>query len=80
MHRFPLADERARPVVEHLSDRHVVSDAEREVQVGEAVAAVVDGERAHGRSSDDALVLLREPQQMLAKSIPLLNGEHEARF
>jgi hypothetical protein len=56
----------------------VVSDAKGEVQVGEAVAAV-QGERAHGGSSDDALILLREPQQILAKSIPLLNGEHEAR-
>jgi hypothetical protein len=56
----------------------VVSYAEGEVKVGEAVAAV-HGERADGGSSDDALILLRKPQQMLAKSIPLLNGEHEPR-
>jgi hypothetical protein len=60
------------------ADRHVVGDAEGEVQVGEAVAAV-HGERAHGSSGNDALVLLREPKQTLAESIPLLNGEHEAR-
>jgi hypothetical protein len=79
LHRVPLADEHARPVGEHLSGRQTVSDAKGEVQVGEAVAAV-HGERAHGRSSDDALVLLREPQHLLAESIPLLNGEHGARF
>ncbi len=48
--RVPLADERARPVVKHLRGRHVVSDAEGEVQVGEPVAAV-HGERAHGGSA-----------------------------
>jgi hypothetical protein len=48
------------PVIEHVSDRHVVGDAEGEVQVGEAVAAV-HGERADGRSGNDALVVLREP-------------------
>jgi hypothetical protein len=47
-------------------------------QVGEAVAAVY-GERAHGGSGDDALILLREPQRALAETIPLLNGFHQAR-
>ena len=60
VHRVELVDERARPVIEHVSDRHVVGDAEGEVQVGEAVAAV-HGERAHGGSGNDALILLREP-------------------
>ena len=60
MHRIELVDERPRPVVEHVSDRHVVGDAEREVQVGEAVAAV-HGERAHGGPGNHALILLREP-------------------
>ncbi len=78
MHRVPLADERARPVVEHLSEGHVISDAEGEVQVGELVAAV-DGQRAHGGSGNDALIHLRELQHLLAESIPLLNGEHEPR-
>ena len=59
VHRVELVDERARPVVEHSSDRHVVGDAEREVQVGEAVAAV-HRKRAHGGSGNDALILLRE--------------------
>jgi hypothetical protein len=31
VHRVPFADERARPVLEHRSDRHIVSDAEGEV-------------------------------------------------
>src|SRR2546426_8183864 len=63
VHRVPLADQRSRPVVEHLSGRHVVSDTEREVQVGEAVAAL-NGERSYDGSSDDALIFLREPQQI----------------
>jgi hypothetical protein len=42
------------------ADRHVVGDAEGEVQVGEAVAAV-HGERAHGGSGNHVLILLREP-------------------
>ena len=79
VHRLELVDERPRPVVEHVGDRHVVGDAEGEVQVGEAVAAV-HGERAHGGSGDDTLVLLREPQQTLAQSIPLLDGEHGPRL
>src|SRR5215211_687580 len=45
VHGVELGDERTCPVSEHLSDRHVVGDGEREVEVGEAVAAV-DGERA----------------------------------
>jgi hypothetical protein len=40
VHRIQLVDERACPGIEHLSDRYVVGDAEAEVQVGEAVAAV----------------------------------------
>jgi hypothetical protein len=56
----------------------MVGDAEGEVHVGESVAAV-NGERAHGGSGDDALILLRDPQHALAESIPLLNGEHEVR-
>ena len=75
MHRVELVDERARPVVEHVRDRHVVGDREGEIQVGVAVAAA-EGERADGRSGNGALVALREPQHALAESIPLLNREH----
>ena len=60
VHRVELVGERARPVVEDITDRHVVGDAEGEVQVREAVAAV-HCERAHSGSGNDALVLLREP-------------------
>ena len=77
VHHIQLVDERARPVIEHRSDRHVVGDAEGEVHVGEAVAGV-GGERAHGGSGDHARILLREPEQLLAELIPLRNGEHEA--
>ena len=59
VHGVEVVDERARPVVEHSSDRNVVGDAEREIQIGEAIAAV-DGKRAHGGSGNDALILLRE--------------------
>jgi hypothetical protein len=38
----------------------VVGDAEGEVQVGEAVAAV-HGERAHDGAGNHVLILLREP-------------------
>ncbi len=60
MHRVELVNERVRPVFEHVSDRDVVADAESEVQVGEAVAAL-HGERAHRSSGNDALILFREP-------------------
>ena len=60
MHRIELVDERACPGIEHLSDRHMVGDAEAEVQVGEAVAAV-HGQRAHGGSGNHVLIGLREP-------------------
>ena len=59
MHRFQLADERARPIAQHISDRHVVGNAEGEVQIGEAIAAV-HGKRAHGGPGDDTLIVLRE--------------------
>ena len=60
MHCVELVDERARPVVEPASKPHVVADADGEVQVGEAVAAV-HGERAHGGSGNHVLILLCEP-------------------
>ena len=78
MYCVRLADERARPVVEHVGDRLVVGDAEREIQVGEAVAGV-NRERADGRSGDHALVLPGEPQQLLAESVPLVDREHAPR-
>ena len=74
-HRVELIDQCARPVVEHIRDPNTVGDAEGEVDVGEAVAATY-GERAHDGSRDDAIILLREPEHALTKSIPLLNGEH----
>ncbi len=76
--RVELVAERSRPVVEHVRDRHMVGDAEGEVQVGVAIAAA-QGERAHDGSGDDAFILLREPEHAVAQRIPLLNGEHDAR-
>jgi len=55
----------------------MVGDAEGKVHVGEAVAPIY-GERAHGGSGDNALILVREPQHALAENIPLLDGEHQA--
>src|SRR4051812_30998596 len=60
VHRSEFVDERARPVMEHVGERHVVGDAEGEIQVGEPVAPV-DGERADGSSGNHALILLRKP-------------------
>ncbi len=79
MHRVELVGKRERPVVEHVHDRYVVGDAEGEIEIGEAVAAV-HGERAHDCPGNDALIFIRELQQPLADSVALLNGEHEARF
>jgi len=60
VHGVKLVDERVRPVIEHVTDRHPIVDAEGQVQVGEEVA-LVNGERAHCGSGNDALILLREP-------------------
>ena len=53
----------------------MIGDAERQVHVGEAVA-LIERERAHDGPGDDALVLLPEAQDSLAKCIPLFDGEH----
>ena len=45
------------------------------IQVGEAIAAA-HGERADGGSGYGAVILLREPEHLLAKRISLLDGEH----
>lgn len=78
MHRVQLAGERASPVTEDVGHRQVVGHAEGEVQVGEAVPAV-DGKRPHVGSGNHSVVVFREPQQALAQSVALLNGEHAAR-
>jgi hypothetical protein len=40
LHRVELVDQRARPVIEHVSHQVMVGDAERKVHVGEAVAPI----------------------------------------
>jgi hypothetical protein len=77
VHRIELVDEGAGPGSAHRGDRQVLGDAEAEVQVGEAVAAV-GGERAHGGCGNQARIGLREPEQVLAEGIALRNGAHEA--
>ena len=54
----------------------MIGDAERQVQVGEAVA-VIESERTHDRSGDDALILLPHTQDALAERVTLFDGEHE---
>ena len=53
----------------------MVGYGERQVYVGEAIAAV-HSERAHDGSGYDADIGLSEPQHALAESIPLLDGKH----
>jgi hypothetical protein len=59
LHRAAFVAERGGPFIEHPADRNVIGDPEREVQVGEAIAAT-DRERTYGRSGHDPLILLRE--------------------
>ncbi len=66
----------ARPVVEHVEDRNVVGDREREVHVRVTIAGVYC-KRPHDGGGDHALVTLRELHYALSKRIPLLDGEHD---
>jgi hypothetical protein len=75
LYRGKFSGERGRPIIENLGDRDVADDAEREVHVGEAIAAA-HSERPHHGPGYDAAVLLREPQHALAEGISLLDGEH----
>jgi hypothetical protein len=75
LHGPELVDQLGRPVVEHLIDRDGVGDAEGEVEVGEAVAAV-DREGTDDGARDDAVIALREPEDPRAERISLLDGEH----
>jgi hypothetical protein len=75
LYRAEFSGERGRPIIENLGDRDVAGDAEREVQVGEAIAAA-HSERPHHGPGYDPAVLLREPQHALAEGISLLDGEH----
>jgi hypothetical protein len=77
-YRVKLISELRRPIIKHLAYRYTVSDAESKVQVGEPVAATINGERAHNGSGYDPVILLRQVQHTPAKDIPLLNGEHSA--
>jgi hypothetical protein len=75
--RMQLLGKRARPVVENVRDRHGIGDPEREVQVGEAVAAS-HSEGPHGDAGDDALVVLGELEHSRTQRVPLLDREHSA--
>ena len=70
-----LSAERARPVLENVRDRNAVGDPEREVQVGEAIAAS-DRQRAHSCPRDDALVLVGKLEHPRTQRVSLLDREH----
>jgi hypothetical protein len=65
------------PVRHDRSQRHVVFDAEEQVDVRPSVLAAVRGGAGH-RSSRDAGVRLGELEQVLAHRLPWLTGEHGA--
>ena len=65
LHRGQLVAERASPVVENLSNGHVVGDGEGEVKVREAIAAA-EGQRADSGSSNDPSVLPGKGQHAFA--------------
>ena len=50
----------------------MVGGAEREIQIGEAVA-LVHRQRTDSCARDHAIIVLREPQHTLAQRIPLLD-------
>src|SRR5919198_1597913 len=59
LYRAEFIDERCRPIIEDLDDQDAIGDAEREIQVGVAIA-VIQSERTHGGSGYDPVILLRE--------------------
>lgn len=69
--------ERVRPVSEHRGDRRGLSDTERQVQVGEAVA-LVHRKGADGGARDDPAVFLAQAQHAITQAVSLLYGEHRS--
>src|SRR5207249_9193087 len=57
--------------------RHTSGDPEREVQVGEAVAAS-HSKRPHTGTGDNALVCLSELEHSCTQHVSLLDREHDA--
>jgi hypothetical protein len=72
-----LAVEVAAPISEDCIERHLVSDAEEQVDIGPAVLSAVRS-RAGQRSSRDARVVLGEPEQLPPHRIPMIAGEDNA--
>jgi len=70
-----LIDERVCPVSEYRGDRRRLSDAERQVQVREAVA-LVHREGSDGGSADDPVIILAQTQHAITQAVSPVNGEH----
>jgi hypothetical protein len=73
-----LAVEVVAPIGDDHIERHLFGDAEEEVDVGPSVLPAVRSGTGH-RSSRDARVLLREPEQLRSQRIPMIAGEHGAQ-
>jgi hypothetical protein len=76
-YRAEFTDEPGRPIIEHLADRHVVGDPEREIQIREPIT-VPHSERTHDRAGHHPVILRSEPQHPLAQGSPLLDRERES--
>ena len=75
MYRRELGHDYTRPVLEDLYDRNIVGHAEREVQVGPAVALRLR-ERSDDCAGNDPRVVFCQLQHAVTKPIALLDGEH----
>jgi hypothetical protein len=64
------------PIIKNPSDRDTVSNAESQVQVGEAITATVHGKRTHDGCRNDPVILFREPEHTVPEGIALPDGEH----
>jgi hypothetical protein len=49
------------PIIKNPGDRDTVSNAESQIQVGEAITSTVHGERTHDSCGNDPVILLRDP-------------------
>ena len=72
-----LGCELMRPILEDVLDGRGVIDAEREVEVGPAVARTV-GEAADHGAGDHTRIGLRHAEHVVAHAVAVLDAEHGA--
>jgi hypothetical protein len=60
-YRAEFVGQLGRPIIENLDNRDMIGNAERQVQVREAIAATVQGEGTDDGPGDNAVILLRQP-------------------